>query len=83
VERLDGEAYQAGPADFGAGGSEFLIIDGGCALANPHLPMLLDYSDAILLVTRLGATARSDLDRTLALLKPWEERMIGNVALAA
>ena len=83
VERLDGQAYRAGPDAFDTAGSEFLIIDGGCALANPHLPMLLDYSDAILLVTRLGDTARSDLDSTLALLKPWEERMIGNVALAA
>ena len=68
---------------FDTTGDEFLIIDGGTARSNPHLPMLLDYSDAILLVPRVGDTARSDLDRTLALLKPWEERMIGNVALAA
>ena len=83
VERLDGRASQAGVDAFDTTGAEFLIIDGGSALSNPHLPMLLDYSDAILLVTRVGDTARSDLDRTLALLKPWEERMIGNVALAA
>ncbi|WP_417772063.1 GumC family protein [Stappia sp.] len=83
VERLDGRAQGAGAAAIAAENDEFLIIDGGSALDNPYLPMLLGCCDAILLVSTVGETGRSELDRTLALLKPWEDRMIGNVALAA
>jgi succinoglycan biosynthesis transport protein ExoP len=83
VERLDGHAHVSGGDQIGAGEDEFLLIDGGSALSNPYLPVLLGQSDAILLVTHLGRTSRQDLDRTLTLLQPWQDRMIGNVALAA
>ena len=83
VERLDGHAHVPGDNQIGAGEDEFLLIDGGSALSNPYLPVLLGQSDAILLVTHLGQTSRQDLDRTLTLLQPWQDRMIGNVALAA
>ncbi|WP_425088781.1 GumC family protein [Stappia sp.] len=83
VERLDGHAHVPGDDQIGAGEDEFLLIDGGSALSNPYLPVLLGQSDAILLVTHLGQTSRQDLDRTLTLLQPWQDRMIGNVALAA
>jgi uncharacterized protein involved in exopolysaccharide biosynthesis len=82
VERLDGrERPIAGLRE--AEEDEFLVIDGGSVLANPYLPVLLGYSDAILLVTSVGETSRRDLDRALTLLQPWQDRMIGNVALAA
>ncbi|MAB01154.1 MAG: exopolysaccharide polymerization/transport protein [Stappia sp.] len=83
VERLDGGAGERGVDPFSATDQEFLVIDGGSATANPYLPTLLGAADAILLVSSVGGTARSDLDRTLAILKPWEDRMLGNVALAA
>ncbi|WP_029057639.1 GumC family protein [Stappia stellulata] len=83
VERLDGKTHVPGADQIGAGEDEFLLIDGGSALSNPYLPVLLGQSDAILLVTTLGETSRQDLDRTLTLLQPWQDRMIGNVALAA
>lgn len=83
VERLDGAAPRRGGDPMAAVGEEFLLIDGGPAIANPYLPMLVGTADAILLVSEVGATPRADLDRTLALLQPWQDRMIGNVALAA
>lgn len=83
VERLDGRVPATGVDGLGAGDSEFLLVDGGSALSNPFLPMLLGECDAIVLVTCLGATRRQDLDRSLTLLQPWRDRMIGNVALAA
>ena len=83
VERLDGGAGERGVDPFSATDQEFLVIDGGSATANPYLPTLLGAADAILLVSSVGGTAHSDLDRTLAILKPWEDRMLGNVALAA
>lgn len=82
VERLDGRGG-AVPGLREAEDDEFLVIDGGSALSNPYLPMLLGYCDAIVLVSGVGETSRRDLDRTLALLQPWQDRMIGNVALAA
>eukprot|EP00873_Tetraselmis_striata_P026158 jgi/Tetstr1/446422/TSEL_033964.t1 len=58
VERLDGHAHVPGDDQIGAGEDEFLLIDGGSALSNPYLPVLLGQSDAILLVTHLGQTSR-------------------------
>lgn len=83
VERLDGAMREGSGDPFTVTDQEFLVIDGGSATSNPYLPTLLETADAILLVSSVGGTARSDLDRTLAILKPWEDRMIGNVALAA
>ncbi|MBA4612599.1 GumC family protein [Stappia taiwanensis] len=83
VEHLDGRPPENGVQSLAREGQEFLVIDGGSALASPYLPVLLDYADAIVLVSGIGETSREELDRTLALLQPWRDRMIGNVALAA
>ena len=61
----------------------FLIIDAGSTHSNAMLPVLLRHSDGILLVSSLGDIRLTDLDRTMAYLEPWQDRMIGNVVLKA
>ena len=67
----------------GTQGDEFLIIDGGSALENPVLPVLLRYCDAILLVSETGGSRRADIEATLTLLQPWQDRMLGHVVFDA
>ncbi|WP_208983615.1 GumC family protein [Pannonibacter carbonis] len=83
VERLDDPRKYAGPAMFTEDGQDFLLIDCGSTESNPILPVLLKNCDAIVLVSQLGVTRMADLDRTLAYLQPWQERVIGNVVLEA
>ncbi|NBN79397.1 exopolysaccharide polymerization/transport protein [Microvirga tunisiensis] len=83
VERVNDARKYAGPADFDGDARDFLVIDCGSTESNPILPVLLKNCDAIILVSQIGSTRMTDLDRTLAYLQPWQERVIGNVVLEA
>lgn len=83
VERVDEYRKYAGHDTLAAADEDFLIIDCGAADANPILPVLLRHCHGILLVSEIGETSFGDLDRTIAYLQPWQDRVIGNVILAA
>ncbi|WP_417688206.1 GumC family protein [Roseibium sp.] len=65
------------------GDDDYLLIDGGAAMDNPVLPVLLRHCDGILLVSSLGKARTADVHETLAYLQPWKDRIIGNVVLDA
>ncbi|MFN3497864.1 MAG: exopolysaccharide polymerization/transport protein, partial [Pannonibacter indicus] len=83
VERVNERRKYAGPASLMDEGQDFLLIDCGPSESNPILPVLLKNCDAIVLVSQLGATRMADLDRVLAYIQPWQDRVIGNVVLEA
>ncbi|WP_430513553.1 GumC family protein [Pannonibacter phragmitetus] len=83
VERVNERRKYAGPASLMDEGQDFLLIDCGPSESNPILPVLLKNCDAIVLVSQLGATRMTDLDRVLAYIQPWQDRVIGNVVLEA
>jgi succinoglycan biosynthesis transport protein ExoP len=83
VERVDDSRKYAGQDTLAAADEDFLIIDCGAAASNPILPVLLRHCHGILLVSEIGETSFGDLDRTLAYLQPWQDRVIGNVILSA
>lgn len=83
VERVNDRRKYAGPASLASEGQDFLLIDCGPSQSNPILPVLLKNCDAIVLVSQLGETRMADLDRVLAYLQPWQDRVIGNVVLEA
>jgi len=83
VERLhNGRKYADGRLLADAE-ENFLIIDVGLAQESPFLPVLLRHCDGVLLVSSIGETKKGDLDKTLAYLQPWQDRVIGNVVLEA
>ncbi|NVK33873.1 MAG: GumC family protein [Rhodobacteraceae bacterium] len=83
VDRLDTRRKYATAANLEHVDEDLLIIDGGSAMNNPMLPVLLRHADGIVLVSSLGSTKIGQLDRTLAYLQPWRDRVIGNVVLEA
>lgn len=83
VERIDAHRNYASYASMAEGAEDFLIIDCGPASDSPILPVLLKHCDGIVLVSEIGETNFRDLDRTLAYLEPWHDRVIGNVVLSS
>ncbi len=83
VERIDAHRRYASCASIAEGAEDFLIIDCGPASESPILPVLLKHCDGIVLVSEIGETNFRDLDRTLAYLEPWHDRVIGNVVLSS
>ncbi|WP_346900474.1 GumC family protein [uncultured Roseibium sp.] len=83
VERIDDHRNYASYASVAEGADDFLIIECGSASDSPILPVLLKHSDGIVLVSEIGETNFRDLDRTLAYLEPWHDRVIGNVVLSS
>jgi len=83
VERIDAHRKFASYASMAEGAEDFLIIDCGPASDSPILPVLLKHCDGIVLVSEIGETNFRDLDRTLAYLEPWHDRVIGNVVLSS
>ncbi len=83
VERVDVGQEVAVHSSLASAAEDYLIVDCGAAEANPVLPVLLRYCDGILLVSEKGETRLCELDRTLAYLQPWRDRVIGNVVLEA
>jgi len=83
VERVSERRKYASVAPLDQAFEDFLIIDGGSAFSSPILPVLLAHSDGIVLVSSMNSTSSGDLDKTLAYLKPWQDRVIGNVVLDA
>lgn len=83
VEHLGQQRAPGIAANLEENDNDILIIDGGAAMNNPVLPVLLRHSDGIVLVSSLGVTKTGQVDRTLAYLQPWQDRVIGNVILEA
>lgn len=82
-EQLDTHADNAGGGALLSSNQDFLLVDGGTADHSPVLPVLLKHCDGILLISAVGKTRIGDLNRTLAYLQPWQDRVIGNVVLDA
>lgn len=82
VEQFNSRRKYGGGPDLAAD-EFFLIVDAGSARNSPFLPVLLRHCDGVLLVSTIGETNVGDLDRTLAYLQPWQDRVIGNVVLEA
>ncbi|MBS8262405.1 exopolysaccharide polymerization/transport protein [Roseibium polysiphoniae] len=83
IERIDTRRKYASHGALEPAADDFLIVDGGAASQSPILPVLLRHCDGIILVSSLGKTSIGSLDKTLAYLQPWRERVIGNVVLEA
>lgn len=83
VERIGERRKYASAAPLEDAFEDFLIIDGGSAFSSPILPVLLAHCDGIVLVSSMNSTSSGDLDKTLAYLKPWQDRVIGNVVFDA
>ena len=63
------------------GNDAFLVVDAWGTAAESQLPALLEKADAILVVSGTGATRSDDLTAIAAVLKPWREKLIGNVVV--
>ncbi|MEP3046773.1 MAG: GumC family protein [Roseibium sp.] len=81
VEQIDPRRKYSSSGTLDSNGEDFLIVDAGNADTSPMLPVLLRHCDGILLMTAMRSTRTADIERTIAYLDPWYDRIIGNVVV--
>ncbi|MEP4769360.1 MAG: GumC family protein [Roseibium sp.] len=81
VEQIDARRKYSSNGVLDTNGEDFLIVDAGSADTSPMLPVLLRHCDGILLMTAMEDTRTADIERTIAYLDPWYDRIIGNVVV--
>jgi hypothetical protein len=83
VEQIDPSRKYASSGTLDSDNEDLLLVDVGNPDTNPMLPVLLRHCDGIILMTALGDARISDVERTIAYLEPWHDRIIGNVVFEA
>jgi|GEM_PF-1191416 len=83
VEQIDPSRKYASSGTLASDTEDLLLVDVGNPDTSPMLPVLLRHCDGIVLMTALGQTRAADVERTIAYLEPWHDRIIGNVVFEA
>ncbi len=83
VEQIDPSRKYASSGTLDSSNEDLLLVDVGNPDTSPMLPVLLRHCDGIVLITALGEARRGDVERTIAYLEPWHDRIIGNVVFEA
>lgn len=83
VEQIDRSRKYASSGALVSDNEDFLLVDVGDPDTSPMLPVLLRHCDGIVLLSALGGTRIADVERTIAYLEPWHDRIVGNVVFDA